>query len=125
MSTPLPSEAPYFLRVLLNVPLNIHDRLPSGVRLALGRYLAWQNPLCASYGLKYGHGVSQRGTEPQPPETERRRSLRATNLPAPPQTEGAAAVGSSEKLAADFIMLEDCLCGLVTSPALSLCQAFS
>jgi len=41
----------------------------------------------------------ERGTELQPPEIEPRRSQGAANLPQPKGTEGAAAVGSSEKLA--------------------------
>ena len=44
------------------------------------------------------HGVTERKAEPQPPETEPRRSLGAANPPAPPQTEGLAAVGSSARL---------------------------
>src|SRR5258707_13965174 len=49
----------------------------------------------------------QRRTEPQPRETEPRRSLGAANLPAPPQTEGEAAVGSSEKLGPQVIILKE------------------
>src|SRR3974390_1419033 len=42
---------------------------------------------------------AERGAEPQPPDTTLRRSRGVANLPLQPQTQGAAAVGSGEKLA--------------------------
>jgi hypothetical protein len=42
-----------------------------------------------------------RRAEPQPLETEQRRSTGAANLPGRPQTESAAAIGSSVKLCGD------------------------
>ena len=60
VDAPLPCEAPYFFRVLLDIILNTEDRLPSWIRLAVGRHLSWENPLCFSYGLEYGHCFSQR-----------------------------------------------------------------
>jgi len=60
VGAPLPCEAPYFFRVLLDIILNTEDRLPSWIRLAVGRHLSWENPLCFSYGLEYGHCFSQR-----------------------------------------------------------------
>jgi hypothetical protein len=52
-----------------------------------------------TFGWCFHKGWQQRETEPQPLEAEHRRNPGPTNLLAPPQTEGAAAVGSCEKLA--------------------------
>jgi len=55
VSAPLPREAPYFLRVLLNVVSNTDDGLPAWIQPAVGGHLSRQNPLCPSYGLEHGH----------------------------------------------------------------------
>ena len=59
VGTPFPSEAPNFLRVLLDVILNAEDRLPPWVQLAIGCHSSGENPLCVSYSLDYVHRFSQ------------------------------------------------------------------
>src|SRR5438874_12969648 len=51
MRPPFPSEAPHFVRVMLDMIRNADDRLPTRIQLALGSFRAWENLLRFSYGV--------------------------------------------------------------------------
>jgi hypothetical protein len=59
VSTPLARKAPHFVWVLLDVLGNVYNRLPTRVQLALGHFLAWEDPLRFPYGVGECHIVSQ------------------------------------------------------------------
>jgi hypothetical protein len=63
------------------------------------------NNVALDDGLHAALATTERKAEPQPPETERRRSQGAANLPVPAQTESAAAVGSGVWFGHSVLML--------------------
>ena len=85
-------------------------RTRANLRLAAMKSLAAQDRRSPLFASNYSTSkiqrrpcYAERKAGPQPPETKPRRSTGASNLPAPAQTEGAAAVGSSVKLDALFM----------------------